>query len=89
MFYRICVGRVTDLASRLASCYAATMLKERTRWRGDPSTRALKRLDEIEASIRALEDNDLLDFADIFVGQPGSPLGDIAAVEMARRQIAL
>ena len=43
----------------------------------------------MEASIRALEDNDLLDFADIFIGQPQTPLGDIAAAEMARRKIAL
>ena len=65
------------------------MQKDRTKWRVARATRDLKRLDQIEASIRALEDNDLLDFADIFVGQPGTPLGVIAASEMTKRKITL
>ncbi len=65
------------------------MRNERNRWRGDREKRATRRLAAIEASIAALQDNDLLDFADIFVGQPQTPLGEIAAVEMAKRNIAL
>ena len=65
------------------------MQKEPKKWRGTRATRDLKRFAEIEASIRALEDNDLLDFADIFVGQPGTPLSEIAAAEMANRKIGL
>ncbi len=65
------------------------MQQERNRWRGDRATRALKRLAAIEASIVALPDNDLLDFADIFVGQPQTPLAELAAAEMAKRNIAL
>ncbi len=64
-------------------------MQERMKWRKTRATRDLKRLNEIEASITALEDNDLLDFADIFVGQPGTLLGTIAAAEMAKRSIAL
>jgi len=65
------------------------MQKERTKWRADRATRALKRLDEIEASIIALQDNDLLDLADIFIGQLGTPLAEIASTEMAKRNISL
>jgi hypothetical protein len=65
------------------------MRKERNRWRGDRATRALQRLAAIEASIVALQDNDLLDFADIFVGQPHTPLGELAAAEMVKRNLAL
>lgn len=65
------------------------MLKERTKWRAARATRTLKRLTAIEASITTLQDNDLLDFADIFVGQSGTPLGEMAAAEMTKRQIAL
>ena len=39
--------------------------------------------------IRALEDNDLLGFADIFVGQPGTSLVEIVLDEMANRKIGL
>lgn len=65
------------------------MQKERTKWRADSATRALKRLDEIEASIRGLNDEDLLDFADIFVREPQTPLGNFALAEMAKREIGL
>jgi hypothetical protein len=65
------------------------MQKERNRWRATRATRTLKRLAAIEASIVALQDNDLLDFADIFVGQPQTLLGEIAAAEMTKRKIAL
>ncbi len=62
---------------------------EQTKWRGDRATRALKRLKEIEQSITALQDDDLLDLADIFAGQPQTPLGELAAAEMVKRKITL
>lgn len=49
----------------------------------------MKRLTAIEAAITALQDDALLDFADIFVEQPGTSLCDIAATEMAKRKISL
>jgi hypothetical protein len=77
------------LASCSPSCYAETMHREPNQWRASRATRALKRLNAIEKSITALQDNDLLDFADIFVGTPDSPLGELAAAEMANRKISL
>lgn len=65
------------------------MESNRTKWRADRSSRALKRLSEIEASITNLADEDLLDFADIFSGGPTTALGEIAAAEMAKRSISL
>lgn len=65
------------------------MKTQRTKWRADRGARALKRLAEIEATIVALGDEDLLDLADIFTGKAATPLGEIAAAEMQRRKIAL
>nr|WP_253072689.1 hypothetical protein [Sphingomonas sp. H160509] len=54
--------------------------------RGD---RAAERLAEIETSITGLADNDLLDLADIFKAEPRTPIGNVAFLEMARRDISL
>ena len=70
-------------------CYWHDMTKKRTTWRADHGSRALKQLNEIETSIAALANDDLLDLADIFIGQSDTPLGKIAAAEMLRRDIAL
>jgi hypothetical protein len=43
------------------------MLKRRRKWRADPGARAIKRLANIEASIAALANEDLLDLVDIFL----------------------
>lgn len=77
------------LAYGQRACYGTNMQKERIKWRATPGTRALKQLTDIEASIRALQDNDLLDFADIFTGPSPTLLGDIAIAEMTRRKISL
>lgn len=53
------------------------------------SERIESRLVAIEASIVALDNDDLLDLADIFEGKPDSPIKDIAKAEMARRKITL
>jgi hypothetical protein len=62
------------------------MLKTRMKRVGD---HAVRRLAEIEASIADLSNEDLLDLADIFKAEPRSPIGDMAFVEMARRNISL
>lgn len=51
--------------------------------------RTFERLAAVEASIVALGDEDLLDFADIFAERGASPLRDIAEGEMRRRRISL
>lgn len=65
------------------------MQNDRTKWRADRGSRAIKRIADIEASIAALADDDLLDLADIFVSQPLAALGSIASAEMAKRKIGL
>ncbi len=50
---------------------------------------AVTRLGEIQASIVALGDEDLLDFADIFRGAAPTPLWELAAAEMGKRDLRL
>ncbi|MGY2737245.1 hypothetical protein [Sphingomonas sp. UYP23] len=63
------------------------MLTTRPKWRADRGARALKKVSEIEASIVALHDEDLLDLYDIFAEAATSALGKLAAHEMARRNL--
>lgn len=65
------------------------MLKTRIKRQADQGERARKRLAQIEASIISLNDEDLLDLADIFKTQVGTPLVETAAAEMQRRNIRL
>lgn len=65
------------------------MVKSQTTWRAHQDRRAKKHLTEIERTIAALSDDDLLDLADIFVGAPQSILNKIAANEMTKRGISL
>lgn len=65
------------------------MLKTKMKRLTDRGDRAFERLAEIETSITSLADNDLLDLADIFKAEPHSPIGDMAFLEMARRNISL
>lgn len=51
--------------------------------------RMIDRLAAIEASVAALGDEDLLDFADIFAGDNPGPLGAMAQDEMRRRRLSL
>jgi hypothetical protein len=66
-----------------------TMLKIRTKRRADNGVRAAHRLAQIETSIRTLENEDLLDLADIFKSQRQTPLAEIASGEMAKRNIKI
>jgi hypothetical protein len=61
------------------------MQRNKPKWRADHGARALKAVSQIEASIIALDDEDLLDLHDIFLETPNSPLGGLAAVEVQRR----
>ncbi|WP_380784865.1 hypothetical protein [Sphingomonas sp. R86521] len=49
---------------------------------------AADRLAGIEASISALNDEDLLDLADIFSGDARTHLGDSASAELRRRNLS-
>ena len=53
------------------------------------SERALNRLAAVEASVKALGDEDLLDLADIFAAGGATPLRDMADAEMRRRNLSL
>jgi len=65
------------------------MLKIRMKRVADQGDQAVRRLAEIETSIANLSDEDLLDLADIFKAEPRPTIGDMAFVEMARRNISL
>ncbi len=65
------------------------MLKSRIKRQALESARAVARLAEVEASVAALKDEDLLDLADIFALETASPLKEMAAVEMAKRNLHL
>lgn len=65
------------------------MLNSRIKRRTIESARALARLAEIQGSISALNDEDLLDLADIFRENADTPLTEMAAAEMAKRSLSL
>ncbi len=67
----------------------ARMLKTRMKRLADHGKRAVQRLAEIEASMTDLDNEDLLDLADIFKAKPHTPLGEMSFAEMARRNIRL
>jgi urease accessory protein UreE len=68
---------------------ARKIRKARSIWRVDHSARARKRLAEVEQVILSLDDEDLLDFADILHSRSPTMLSEIATAEMLRRGIAL
>ncbi|KQN94015.1 hypothetical protein ASE95_03775 [Sphingomonas sp. Leaf231] len=65
------------------------MLKIRNRRLVAETARALERLAAVEAAVSALRDDDLLDFADIFVEGDPTPLREMAEAEMRRRNLSL
>lgn len=65
------------------------MLRTRIKRQAAEAKRAAVRLAEVEASVVALGDEDLLDLADIFSGETRTPLGEMAAAEMLKRHISL
>jgi hypothetical protein len=65
------------------------MLKSQAKRQAVESARAVVRLAEIQASISALNDDDLLDLADIFAEAREAPLAAMAAAEMMKRSLSL
>lgn len=65
------------------------MLKRRSNLRITMRQRAVKRLSEIEATVAALKDEDLLDLADILLDAAPSPLSVMASKQMAKRNLSL
>ncbi len=65
------------------------MLKTRMKRLATQTELDLRRLAAIEAAVAALGDEDLLDFADIFVGGDPTPLRAMAEEQMRRRGISL
>ncbi len=65
------------------------MLRTRMKRLADQGERIEQRLRQIEAAIVALDNDDLLDLADIFKAKPDNPIGQIAHAEMAKRAISL
>ncbi|MEG3171156.1 hypothetical protein U1708_02910 [Sphingomonas sp. ZB1N12] len=65
------------------------MLKTRIRHRARRAAETEASLASINGSITALQDEDLLDLADIFRSQTETPIAEIAAAEMKKRGITL
>ena len=65
------------------------MLRTQIRRNAERSARATTTVAEIERSIRALNNEDLLDLADIFANTARTPLAGMATAEMTRRNLTL
>ncbi len=65
------------------------MLKTRIKRLAAENARAVTLMAQVTASIAALKDEDLLDFADIFLSEAPSPLRDMASAEMGKRGLSL
>ena len=65
------------------------MLKRRIKRRELEGARAVEMIADVRASIVALNDEDLLDLADIFRGDAKASLMTLAAAEMERRNLSL
>jgi len=65
------------------------MLKIRMKRDAEQNAGAMKRLAQIETSIIELQNNDLLDLADIFREKSETAIAQYAFAEMARRKISL
>lgn len=65
------------------------MLKLRTKRIAQQGERAAQQIAAIRASILALNNDDLLDLADIFNTEPRGWLGEVAFAEMTTRGISL
>jgi hypothetical protein len=65
------------------------MLKTRMKRLATRTEFDLQRLAAIEAAVATLDDEDLLDFADIFAGVDSTPLRAMAEEQMRKRGIRL
>ncbi len=62
-------------------------LRLKSRWRARRAANTQKIVRDVEASIVALDDEDLLDLHDIFLPNPSSALATYAANELLRRKL--
>lgn len=65
------------------------MLRSKMKRLDQDRDQAVARLADIEFSLLSLDDEDLLDIADIFRNQPTSLIGQIVLAEMEKRHISL
>lgn len=65
------------------------MLRTRMKRLAEKSERTEQRVVAIEAAIVALDNDDLLDLADIFDAKADNPLKEIVKFEMTKRGISL
>ena len=70
-------------------CYRLEMLKLKSKRSAAKGTSAVTKLAKMQASIIALNDEDLLDLGDIFSGKTPMFITDIAATELKRRNLSL
>ncbi len=63
-------------------------LRTNSKWRARRAARAHRAVSEIEASIVALNDEDLLDLYDIFLPNPSRALAIFAINEIKRRNLS-
>lgn len=70
-------------------CYDGNMLRLKKKRRASQDARAAMQLAGINASIVALDDEDLLDIADIFRERRDTPLAAYAFAEVERRKLSL
>ncbi len=65
------------------------MLRARMKRLAGQGERAERRINAVETAIITLDDDDLLDLADIFEARPDNPIKEIARAEMHKRAISL
>lgn len=65
------------------------MLQMKLKRTAADAANAVAQMAKIRASIGALNDEDLLDLADIFVGKASTFITDIASAEMKQRNLSL
>lgn len=65
------------------------MLRTKMKRLASQGNRTEKRVAAIETAITALDNDDLLDLADIFEAKSDNPIKEIANAEMQRRGISL
>lgn len=87
-YIRLTIGRLAFAVFTLL-LLKADMLKSRIRRQTIAAMHTSSRLAAIEASIRALDNEDLLDLADIFARGEPTPLTKLTVQIMAERNIGL
>lgn len=79
----------TPLPFQFVACYRSPMLKYQIKRRDAEREKAVAEIVDIEASIVALNNDDLLDLADIFQHAANTRLREMTTTEMAKRNLRL